>query len=154
MNNIPIPIITGVTDAEKIQNIISYLSQLFTELDRVLSSIGFPNLSHELSESIRKGITEHQDLSAYATRKFALDEDNITYGQAQSYVHSYTQSLLANYVTESDFNDLSETVNDLSGSVSSHSTSIATIEEALNGDGYFNKGILYRLQEIEDQLGI
>lgn len=125
MNNIPMPVITGVTDAEKIQNIISYLSQLFTELDRVLSSIGFPNLSQELSESIRKGITEHQSLSEYATRKFVLDEDNTTYGQARK----YTLEQLASYVTDSEFNDLSNTVGNINGSVSSHSTAIAQMQE-------------------------
>ncbi len=131
MNNIPMPVITGVTDAEKIQNIISYLSQLFSDLDRVLSSIGFPNLSQELSESIRKRITEHQDLSAYATNAFVKKhfEESIAPYATEGWVRG-------NFVYDSTFSNLEyrfdelvELVNGLSGSVSSHQTAIAQMQE-------------------------
>lgn len=149
MNNIPMPVITGVTDAEKIQNIISYLSQLFTELDRVLSSIGFQNLSQELSESIRKGITEHQDLSAYATNAFVKKhfEESIAPYATESWVRE-------NFVYDSTFSDLKYRFDELSGTVSSHSTKIEKMYEEIYGPEYFDNSILKRLEIIESQLNI
>ncbi len=70
MIDIPVPMITGNNDTEKINSIISYLQQLSTALERELMSIDYSNLSIELSKRIENSLTEHQDLSAYATKAY------------------------------------------------------------------------------------
>lgn len=145
MNNIPMPVITGVTDAEKIQNIISYLSQLFTELDRVLSSIGFPNLSQELSESIRKGITEHQSLSEYATKRFTLDTANDRYNAATNYTDARLSYYAKTDYVDGKVEDLQKNFNSLSDSLSNLSGTV----ESINDDIF---GIKASLKSLEDQV--
>lgn len=73
MSDIPIPMIHGATDSEKIREIESYLSRLSEVLIRELSSIGFQNLSQDLSQKISGAIESHQDLSEYATKSYVKD---------------------------------------------------------------------------------
>ncbi len=95
MSNIPVPMIYGANDSEKIKDIISYITRLADTLSRELNSIGIPNLSQELREKIDGAISQHQDLSEYATSAAVEKKDAEVYSDAQS----YTLALLLNYYT-------------------------------------------------------
>lgn len=151
MSDIPVPMIHGATDSEKIREIESYLSRLSEVLIRELSSIGFQNLSQDLSQKINNAVESHQDLSEYATKSYVkdnfIDNDEIEEYATESYVEH-------NFVYNSTFATFEAEFNNLSGLVSDHSTSLAEIDELLNGDGYFNNGIIGRLKAVEEKLGI
>lgn len=70
MSDIPMFSAKGSTDAEKVQEIISYLSNLSSAVDRELLSIDFSNLNSDLANRINKSVTEHQDLSAFASKNY------------------------------------------------------------------------------------
>lgn len=95
MTDIPVPMIMGLSDSEKITNIISYLSQLVSALERALTSVDFSNLSQELAKRINDSLTKHQDLSAYATTAFVKNQGYAT----ESFVTSQ------GYVTETKLNN-------------------------------------------------
>lgn len=126
MSNIPVPMIYGANDSAKIQNIISYINQLADTLSRELNSIGLPNLSQELREKIDGAISKHQDLSEYATKKFALNEDNTTYQQATE----YTDGRLSDYAKESYVDDEIES---LRSELDTLKTAIEGIKSSLDG---------------------
>lgn len=158
MSDIPIPMIHGTTDSEKIRETEAYLSRLSEVLIRELSSISFQNLSQDLSQKINNAVESHQDLSEYASKRYVkdnfIDNEEIASYATESWVSG-------NFVYDSTFSNLEhrvdelvELVNGLGGSVSNHSASLAEIDELLNGDGYFNKGIIKRLKAVEEQLGI
>jgi hypothetical protein len=73
MSDIPIPMIHGANDSEKIREIEAYLSRLSEVLIRELSSIGFQNLSQDLAQKINNVVESHQDLSEYATKSYVKD---------------------------------------------------------------------------------
>lgn len=71
MSDIPVPSIRGKTDSERVAEVVSYLSSLSSAVDRALLSIDFTNLNEGLAERINQSITEHQDLSGYASKSYA-----------------------------------------------------------------------------------
>jgi hypothetical protein len=93
MSDIPIPMIHGTTDSEKIREIESYLSRLSEVLIRELSSIGFQNLSQDLAQKINNAVESHQDLSEYATKSYVkdnfIDNDEIEAYATRDYVSTY-----------------------------------------------------------------
>lgn len=107
LTDIPVPIITGFTDAEKLAAVIAYLTQLYNSLTRELASIDLTNLSPDLAEKINKSLNEHQDLSAYATKSYVGKEMNsYVDSKLESYVtQSSFESELNNYAKESDLED-------------------------------------------------
>lgn len=71
MSDIPVPSIRGNTDTERVTEMISYLSSLSSAIDRAFLSIDFSNLNEDLADRINKSITEHQDLTGYASKNYA-----------------------------------------------------------------------------------
>lgn len=73
MSDIPIFSSKGKTSDEKITEITSYLSSLYKSLDQSFLSIGFGNLNQELSDRINNSLTDHQDLTSFASKKYTKD---------------------------------------------------------------------------------
>lgn len=71
MSDIPMFSARGTTDAERLSEVMSYLSSLSSAIDRELLSIDFSNLNSDLADRINQGITEHQDLSGFASKNYA-----------------------------------------------------------------------------------
>lgn len=80
MVNIQTPSINGRTDAEKIDQIARYLQYLAQIVEMNLSSISVDDLSPELRGKIDKILTEHQDLSHFASKSFAKKLIDATLG--------------------------------------------------------------------------
>lgn len=97
-DRIPFPYISGLSDTQKLQEVITYLTQLVEELKRQLASIDTTNMIPEVAEKIEKCITEETDLSEYALKtelKSGLaTKSNVGHGHDQ-------------YATDSDLNSLS-----------------------------------------------
>jgi hypothetical protein len=72
-DSIPFPHISGLSDTQKLQAVITYLTQLVEELKRQLTSIDTTNMIPEVAEKIEKCITEETDLSEYATRSMVKE---------------------------------------------------------------------------------
>ncbi len=70
MSNIPIPFIQGQTDAERVTEISSYLQSLSSAIDRELMSIDSSNLNEDLRMRIDSSLTEHQDLTGFASKNY------------------------------------------------------------------------------------
>lgn len=70
MSNIPIPFIQGATDAEKVTEIASYLKSLSSAVERELMSIDSSNLNEDLRTRIDSSLTEHQDLTGFASKNY------------------------------------------------------------------------------------
>lgn len=111
MSNIPVPMIHGANESEKIQNIISYITRLADTLSRELNSIGLENLSQELSEKIKSAISQHQDLSAYATKAYVEKTDKSTREWVESNFYTaretrdYINGALVGYATKQYVDD-------------------------------------------------
>jgi hypothetical protein len=88
MSDIPMFSARGTTDAERLSEVMSYLSSLSSAIDRELLSIDFSNLNSDLADRINKGITEHQDLSGFASKNYA--KNNFT---SFNYVNGITETL-------------------------------------------------------------
>ena len=70
MSNIPVPFIQGATDAEKVTEIASYLKSLSSAVERELMSIDSSNLNEDLRTRIDSSLTEHQDLTGFASKNY------------------------------------------------------------------------------------
>jgi hypothetical protein len=77
---LPTPNIAGKTDSEKLNNLISYTTELYNILRVLLSSLDTKNFTEELAEKIENSIQEHQDLNEYATRAYVNKEDSSLQG--------------------------------------------------------------------------
>ena len=88
MSDIPMFSARGTTDAERLSEVMSYLSSLSSAIDRELLSIDFSNLNSDLADRINKGITEHQDLSGFASKNYA--KNNFT---SFNYVNGIRETL-------------------------------------------------------------
>lgn len=90
----------GTTDAENIQDIMSYLSTLSSAIDRELLSIDFSNLNTNLADRINKSVTEHQDLSGFASKNYAknhfYDKESVNAMLGNFYTKQYINSYFYN----------------------------------------------------------
>lgn len=87
MSDIPMFSARGNTDAERISEMMSYLSNLSSAIDRELLSIDFSNLNSDLADRINKGITEHQDLTGFSSKNYTKGkiEEAKSYAATQAY---------------------------------------------------------------------
>lgn len=95
MSDIPIFSSKGKTSDEKITEITSYLSSLYKSLDQSFLSIGFGNLNQELSDRINNSLTDHQDLTSFASKKYTKDYLSSNYYD-QDYINSQNAAINEN----------------------------------------------------------
>lgn len=100
MSDIPMFSARGNTDSEKIAEIMSYLSGLSSSIDRELLSIDFSNLNGDLADRINKSVTEHQDLSGFASKNYAknhfYDKESVNAMLENFYTKQYINSYFYN----------------------------------------------------------
>lgn len=97
MSNIPVPFIQGTTDAEKVTEIASYLKSLSSAVERELMSIDSSNLNEDLRTRIDSSLTEHQDLSGFASKNYLKNH---------FYEKEHVENLLKLRVTLSELNSI------------------------------------------------
>ena len=71
MSDFPVFSPRGTTDSAKLEELISYLPSLSSAIEREMMSLDFSNLNANLRSRIESGITEHQDLSGFASKNYA-----------------------------------------------------------------------------------
>lgn len=109
--NIPYPYISGLTDSQKLQAVITYLGQLVEELKRQLSSIDTSNMVPDVAEKIEKCITDETDLSEYALKKDVADLDN----KKSNVGHTHSQ-----YALQDDLETVSSDLDTLTTNFNNH----------------------------------
>jgi hypothetical protein len=97
MSNIPIPFIQGATEAEKVTEIASYLKSLSSAVERELMSIDSTNLNGDLRARIESSLTEHQDLTGFASKNYLKNH---------FYEKEHIENLLKLRVTLSELNGI------------------------------------------------
>lgn len=97
MSNIPIPFIQGATDTEKVTEIASYLKSLSSAVERELMSIDSTNLNGDLRARIESSLTEHQDLTGFASKNYLKNH---------FYEKEHIENLLKLRVTLSELNGI------------------------------------------------
>ena len=71
MSDFPVFSPRGTTDSAKLEELISSLPSLSSAIEREMMSLDFSNLNANLRSRIESGITEHQDLSGFASKNYA-----------------------------------------------------------------------------------
>ena len=96
MSDLPIFSAQGKTDSEKLAELIKFLPSLSSAIDRQMSSLDFNNLNESLRKRIEDSVTEHQDLSEYATRAHTNWQAN----DAKNYAALAAEAARSNAVEE------------------------------------------------------
>ena len=91
MSDFPALSLRGKTDSEKLAELISYLPSLTSSIEREMMSLDFSNLNEDLQKKISSGITEHQDLSGYASKNYTKKIANELESEIQSTQYGLTQ---------------------------------------------------------------
>ena len=91
MSDFPALSLRGKTDSEKLAELISYLPSLTSSIEREMMSLDFSNLNEDLQKKISSGITEHQDLSGYASKNYTKKIANELESEIQSTQYVLTQ---------------------------------------------------------------
>jgi hypothetical protein len=108
MSDFPALSLRGKTDSEKLAELISYLPSLTSSIEREMMSLDFSNLNEDLQKKISSGITEHQDLSGYASKNYTKKITNELESEIQSTQYGLTQ--LEGYVGDwSEFSNYTMT---------------------------------------------
>lgn len=136
MSDIPMFSARGTTDAERLSEVMSYLSSLSPAIDRELLSIDFSNLNSDLADRINKGITEHQDLSGFASKNYA--KNNFT---SFGYVNGVKDvidanidsinTVLGNWYSGFPYSNVTDELYTLKGNVSSLETIVSELQERI-----------------------
>jgi hypothetical protein len=137
MSNIPIPFIQGATDAEKVTEIASYLKSLSSAVERELMSIDSTNLNEELRTRIDSSLTEHQDLTGFASKNYLKN-------------HFYEKEMV-----DIKLDNLEKAVDvEISSAVTPISNSVNSISQTVGGySDEFDEGTLcYLMEKIYHQL--
>ena len=137
MSNIPIPFIQGQTDAERVTEISSYLQSLSSAIDRALMSIDSSNLNEDLRMRIDSSLTEHQDLTGFASKNYLKN-------------HFYEKETVDNTLDKLEKNvakNISNAVTPVANSVNSISQTVGSYSSK------FDEGTLcYLMEKIYHQL--
>ena len=159
MSDFPALSLRGKTDSEKLAELISYLPSLTSSIEREMMSLDFSNLNEDLQKKISSGITEHQDLSGYASKNFA--KKNFTSYQyvdgVKTELNAYIERL-ENLVEGLSVvvSGLSETITIMQNDISNRYTK-AEIDDDIVGDlgttGIFNPRRVTVKEYVDDKLG-
>ena len=137
MSNIPIPFIQGATDAEKVTEIASYLKSLSSAVERELMSIDSTNLNEELRTRIDSSLTEHQDLTGFASKNYLK---NHFYGKEMV-------DIKLDNLEKAVGEEISSAVTPISNSVNSISQTVGSY-----GDKFDEGTLCYLMEKIYHQL--
>ena len=110
MSDLPVFSAQGKTDSEKLAELIKFMPSLSSAIDRQMSSLDFNNLNESLRKRIEDSVTEHQDLSEYATRAHTWRVQNGLSNEIQS-LSDEIQSL------SDEIKNLKSKINELFGRV-------------------------------------
>lgn len=161
MSDIPKFSARGTTDAERLSEVMSYLSSLSSSIDRELLSIDFSNLNSDLADRINKGITEHQDLSGFASKNYTQKR----IGEANNYAES--QAYNAEISAKSFASDEAESAKSYAGGLVSalrdeimgmigdiKDKADEAYKQACTNSGWFQADtLLDRVEDLEDKVG-
>jgi cell division protein FtsL len=123
---LPVPNISGKDDSEKLNNLISYVSQLHNMLKVLLTALDTNNFTAELASKIENSVQEHQSLGEYATRAFVEEENKKLWSSVDLKASSKDlsdavdglESQIDEKADDDTVQDLSDSVDDLSDSIS------------------------------------
>lgn len=137
MSNIPVPFIQGATDAERVTEIASYLKSLSSAVERELMSIDSSNLNEDLRVRIDSSLTEHQDLTGFASKNYLKN-------------HFYEKEMVdikLDNLEKAVDKEISSAVTPISNSVNSISQTVGSYSDK------FDEGTLcYLMEKIYHQL--
>lgn len=140
MSDLPIFSARGKTDSERLSELIAYLPSLSSAIDRQLMSLDFNNLNENLRSRIENSVTEHQDLTGYASKNYAKKNfPSFGYVDGVKEELEYYLSGLISYIE-----GLEEIINPMAETISIMQTRIDELEEAV--------GNRYTKSEIDDDI--
>lgn len=140
MTDIPYPMIAQGDAATTVAQIISYLSTLVDSINRMFENIDITNLNANLADKIKSSVTEHQDLSAYATAA-RLKESADALSSSVSALKQYADETFApltaleNYYTKKEIE--SDLIGNTNNAVGTRRTAVKYIEDRI-GDIYID----------------
>lgn len=141
MTDIPYPMISQGSAEDTLNQIIVYLNTLVDAINHMFENIDITNLNESLANRINSSLTEHQDMSAFATsanfkKEFGSFSDNINSIFAEFKLQ--LKNDLEKYKEELDKSAISEEeLNAVSGRIGSLQQDIRDIESdirSLNSD--------------------
>ena len=120
MSDFPVFSPRGTTDSAKLEELISYLPSLSSAIEREMMSLDFSNLNANLRSRIESGITEHQDLSGFASKNYAKN-------------HFYEKEVVDGIKKEleADVRGVISDMTTLSSYVSALSSKVSVLEESV-----------------------
>ena len=134
MSDIPMFSARGNTDTERLSEIMSYLTNLSSAIDRELLSIDFSNLNSDLAGRINKSITEHQDLSSFASKNYA--KKNFTSFELVNAIKEELETeinkinaVVGNWSYEFPYESITEAISELKEKVSLLEERISALEK-------------------------
>lgn len=151
MSDFPVLSLRGSTDAERLAELASYIPSLTSAIEREMMSLDFSNLNEGLQQRINNSITEHQDLSGFASKNYAKNhfyekkevdgikeelEDNI----------EDVENQLSQYAKSSELSALSQQISDLTTAVNKLNSYV------FDTGSWLNVTLQYELREIKDRL--
>ncbi len=160
MSDFPALSLRGKTDAEKLAELVSYIPSLTSAIEREMMSLDFSNLNEGLQQRINSSLTEHQDLSGFASKNYAKNhfyEKGVVDDKLDNLDKALSQE-----ITDT-VKPVSQSVNTLNGVVGSYSSSFgegtlcAMVEKIYHQ--LFERGgllgadtILDRIEALEDKV--
>ena len=151
MSDFPVLSLRGSTDAERLAELASYIPSLTSAIEREMMSLDFSNLNEGLQQRINNSITEHQDLSGFASKNYAKNhfyekkevdgikeelEDNI----------EDVENQLSQYAKSSELSALSQQISNLTTTVNKLNSYV------FDTGRWLNVTLQYELREIKDSL--
>lgn len=151
MSNIPIPYIQGATDTERVTEIASYLKSLSSAVERELMSIDSSNLNGDLRERIESSLTEHQDLTGFASKNY-LKNHFYEKDAIETFLDGINNSITKLRDSISGFAKASD-VSALAQQVESLATTVENLNDYVFDTGsILNATLQYELRKIDERL--
>ena len=151
MSDFPVFSPRGTTDSAKLEELISYLPSLSSAIEREMMSLDFSNLNANLRSRIESGITEHQDLSGFASKNYAKNhfyEKEVVDGIKEELEDNIedVENQLSQYAKSSELSALSQQISNLTTAVNKINSYV------FDTGSWLNVTLQYELREIKDRL--
>lgn len=151
MSDFPVFSPRGTTDSAKLTELISYLPSLTSAIEREMMSLDFSNLNEGLRSRIESGITEHQDLSGFASKNYAKNHfyDKDTVDGIKDEIEGNidrVEGKLAEYAKASELSALSQQISILTATVNKLNSYV------FDTGSWLNVTLQYELRDIKDRL--
>jgi hypothetical protein len=98
--------ITEGSAEDMLNQILSYLNTLVDAVNRMFENIDITNLNEELANKINNSLTEHQDMSAYATSGKVRSEFRSCVDSLGTALGKFKEYVADTYVTPSVFDEM------------------------------------------------